>query len=240
MIDDDTISARLSSQQGNAASFGSDGGLYVPTSTPGPTYTQGNGITISGTQIAARMSTQSGNQARFGTDGGIYVPKSSTSIPIATTYSLGGIVVDRGLTIDGDGYCGITNLLSNSFIYEYRAQQEFGGETEIRLGNLWDENIFERPLIAMWVQISRPSTTSNVSASFGDYAIISDRPLGLNSSVRSTAALYWAAGNDQMYRVIGDTGPGSRSSSVKFTSSSGSGTAMLRIMAFGMNNDGIG
>lgn len=77
---DEEIAVRLSTQQGNAASFGSDGGLFVSqTGGGGGDYTAGNGVSISGGTISARLSTQQNNAATFGPDGGLYVPSGGGS-----------------------------------------------------------------------------------------------------------------------------------------------------------------
>lgn len=74
---DEEIAIRLSAQQGNVASFGSDGGLFVSqTGGGGDNYTAGDGVSISERVISARLSAQEDNAATFGSDGGIYVGRS--------------------------------------------------------------------------------------------------------------------------------------------------------------------
>ncbi|KAA9379598.1 hypothetical protein F5972_08045 [Microbispora cellulosiformans] len=101
------ISARFSTDAGNAVSFGSDGGLMV---TPGavscddvrPCLSEGPGIDYdpaTGT-IAAKPSTAAGNTLTIGSDGGLLVPPgAATALQVNDTPSV-------DLSLAGDGSAG--------------------------------------------------------------------------------------------------------------------------------------
>lgn len=65
-----TISAKLSGQANNAASFASDGGIFVQDT---PEYSAGDGVQISGSTIQANISTASDNATGI-LNGAIYTP----------------------------------------------------------------------------------------------------------------------------------------------------------------------
>ncbi len=65
-----TISVKLSGQANNAASFASDGGIFVQDT---PEYSAGDGVQISGSTIQANISTASDNATGI-LNGAIYTP----------------------------------------------------------------------------------------------------------------------------------------------------------------------
>ena len=84
-ITDDTISAKISTDEGNKLSFGADGGLFGE----GTTYTAGNGIEINGQSISTKISTESDNVTQI-YKGAIYTPATfqttvSPTIVVTTT-----------------------------------------------------------------------------------------------------------------------------------------------------------
>lgn len=70
-IDANTISAKLSQSQGNAALFGEDGGIFVPESND--PYAAGDGIEINGQSISAKISPEPDNVTQI-YNGAIYTP----------------------------------------------------------------------------------------------------------------------------------------------------------------------
>lgn len=69
-IADDTVSVRLSENGGNAASFASDGGIFVQDT---PEYSAGDGVQINGSTIQANISSASDNATGI-LNGAIYTP----------------------------------------------------------------------------------------------------------------------------------------------------------------------
>lgn len=195
LIDDDTISTRLSTQQGNVATFGPDGGLYVPESSGGGSYTQGNGISISGTEISARISGQSGNQARFGTDGGIYVPTpTSYTLPPATQNTLGGIKVGSGLSVAGDGTLSVSGGSSGDMPFSEKTETgEFNGSTSRSVSIGASDDIFGRAFIAAFVRLnnSGQSAQSNMGCTFGGFTVIESIPVSPGSRQDSCVAIIY-------------------------------------------------
>lgn len=70
-IDGQTLSAKLSGQEGNTASFAEDGGIFVPESVN--LYTAGDGIEINEQTIQAKISSQTDNSTGI-LNGAIYTP----------------------------------------------------------------------------------------------------------------------------------------------------------------------
>ena len=226
-----TISAKISSNSNNSATFGTDGGIYVQS----PTYTPGSGISISGKQISAKISVNNNNAATFGTDGGIYVPESSYTLPIATSSQLGGIKVGEGLSISPDGTLSAGGSGSFPF-YDYSINGNFNGQTSVSVGSLTTTEVLGRSFIAVYAMLSNSGGSSNItmSCSFGGYPVIASNEMRPGSVNRNTVALYYKAYQQSPgYYVVGVDG--FYGGGFTFTSSTGQGSYALHFVAFGPN-----
>lgn len=205
----------------------------MPESSGGGSYTQGNGISISGTEISARLSGQSGNQARFGTDGGIYVPTpTSYTLPPATQNTLGGIKVGSGLSVTGDGTLSVSGGSSGDIPFSEKTETgEFNGSTSrsVSIGAL--DDIFGRAFIAAFVRLnnSGQSTQSNMGCTFGGFTVIESIPVSPGSRQDSCVAIIYNAGR---YQAVAG---GSLTTSFNLTSSSGQGSYTVHMVGFGPN-----
>lgn len=203
-------------------------------------YTAGNGVSILNSQISARMSSQSGNTATFGSDGGIYVPQSTSyTLPPATSNSLGGIKVGEGLSVTGDGTLSVSGGGGNLPYKDVTVSGDFNGQTSIVVSILSPQDgMFGRPFLSVYAMTSNmgQAGVSTMGCTFGGYPILPELPIQTRSSQQSTAAFYYKAYQQNPgYYVVGVDGFYTAAGRFTFTSSTGQGSYILRVVGFGPN-----
>lgn len=97
------LSVMLSADAGNAITFGTDGGLYVPDVAAGVSSVSAadDTVTVTPTEgdvtVAANLSADTGNTLAAGSDGGLYVPGPVAGPGIAVTEDEAGTGYTIGL-----------------------------------------------------------------------------------------------------------------------------------------------